>query len=406
MAKKMVKLINICLIGIVLISFTTWGCGCKKTEKEKLEKDNIISVKVAKVSQLRIKDLITITGSLMPNEKVIISNKKAGKVIKYYVDLGDYVKKGQVLAQINPVDYQLQHSETMARVESTQATLEGVNLLNIEEHSLVRQAKATLDDTKIRMERLKKLADNKLISMQDYDSARANYLAAKAAYENKISTIKKISKDLNAQKATNSISAQAVNDTRITSPIAGYIQKREISIGEYLNPNTEMFEIVQNNPLKISGKIPEKYALLIKKEQKVTFNVDSYPNKVFTAIITRVAPALDEKTRTLEIEMKVNNENNELKSGLFANITIDLGTEHAGLFVPETAVYTTVGLNKIFVMNGKNVTEHIVKLGEFVDNKVEVFNGVKLSDKVVITNVDKLSNGIEVNVVSAKDLNN
>lgn len=406
MAKKMSKLINICVICIVLVAITTWGCGCNKPTKVKDDNNEIISVKVSKVTQLNIKDRITITGSLIPNEKVIISNKKAGRVNKYYVDMGDYVKQGQILAQISPVDYQLQYNESMARQESTQAILEGVNLLNIEEHSLVRQAKASLDDSKIHMERLKKLADSKLIPLQDYDSARANYLANLASYENKLATIKKMSKDLNAQKASTGISAQAVYDTSVTAPMSGYVQKRNVSIGEYLPQYTEMFEIVQNNPLKIDAKIPEKYALLIHKSQTVTFSVESYPNKNFTAVITRVAPALDEKTRTLEIEMKVNNENNELKSGLFTDITIDLGTEHKGLFIPETAVYTTVGLNKVFVINGNKVTEHLVKLGDFVDDKVEIINEIKLSDKVVSTNVDKLSNGLEVNVVNSKDNKN
>lgn len=393
------------LICFILIVSLVVIPGCKKQESQVEETIKKVKIRVAPVSEYIIDDKIELTGSIIPYEKVIISNKNSGKVIKLYVDLGDKVSKGQLLAQINPVDYNLKYKESLAHFESTKATLEGVDIKTktAEEHSLVLQTKANLDDARLRMERLKDLAKQQLVSQQDYDSAYSKFLAAQAAYENSKTNLEKMQKDLNIKKASMDVSAQTLADTNVLAPISGYIQKRNVSLGEFLNPYSPMFELVQNNPLKIQASVPERFALKVEPGQQVAFSVDALPGKIFKGIITRVAPALDEKTRTLDIEITLDNKDNILKSGLFATITIDLGTEHKGLFVPESAVYNTVGLNKVFtVLNGK-AKEHIVDLGEIVDDKIEVLGDIKISDKIINTDVDTMSEGLEVEVVKVED---
>ena len=104
MKDKLSKIVDITLLCTFILILIMYSTGCKKTEPAKTDESNeLIDVRIGLVDKLTIKDKIKVTGSLIPFERVIISNKNPGKVISYYVDLGDYVKKGQLLAQINPL---------------------------------------------------------------------------------------------------------------------------------------------------------------------------------------------------------------------------------------------------------------------------------------------------------------
>lgn len=383
----------------------TSGCHIKKETKDELKDNKAINVRVSKTIELKTKDKIDITGSLLPFDEVIVSNEKSGKIIKIYNDLGDYVNKGQTLAKLDPIDYSIKYNEAKARHQSSIEALEGLLKDNdqIINHSLILKAKAEMDDAFSKQERLKELSKQKLIPQQDYDSAKAKYLAAKAAYENSITSVKRLKEDVKVTKESVNLSAQNLADTNIKAPISGYIQKKDVSLGEYLNTPTEMFVIVQNDPIKIKASIPEKYALKIRKGLKASFTVEAYPDKNFIAEVTRIAPALDQKTRTLEVEFLVNNKENLLKSGLFADMVLDLGTSHKGIFAPESSIYTTVGINKVFTVHNGQLKEHTVDLGDFIDNKVEVINNIEAGSQVVISDVDKLSDGLKVNIVNTEE---
>ncbi|MEW5821110.1 MAG: efflux RND transporter periplasmic adaptor subunit [Cyanobacteriota bacterium] len=405
--KKETQKILILSLLIFASTISLNACGINRliNNSKKETSSEVMLVKVSPVIEMNIKDQIEVSGILYPNEEVIVSNKITGKVLSINADLGDYVNKGKVIAQIDPLDYQYQTDELNARLNITKIKLEGVENKNktLDDHTIVQQAKANMDDAYSRMLRLEELVEKKLVSQQDYDSSKAKYIAAKATYENAKINVASMKSELLANKAATNLSAHNVSETRITSPISGYIQKRSISLGEYLKAFTEMFTIVQTNPIKIRANIPERYAGVMNKGSKIKFSVDSYPDRTFNGTVNRVAPAIDTTSHTFEIEALVNNENNELKPGLFASINIDLGTTHIGMFVPESAIYSTVGLNKIFTLDGNKTKEHIVKLGSFSDNMIEIINEIKLNDKVIITDVDKLTDGIEVNVVSSKD---
>jgi RND family efflux transporter MFP subunit len=377
--------------------------GCEKHQKKEHQLDiNRITVTYVKPVQILIEDKLNVTGTLYPNEKVIINNKQPGRVSNIYADLGDYVNQGQVLARLNPVDMNLVYEESMARQHSIRSSLE--DIADVQEHSLVRQTRAALDESETKMNRLKKLVDQKLISEQDYDTARANYLAAKAGYDNAVASVKKLSKELEVAKASSKRTVQDIKDTIISAPMSGYIQNREIAKGEYLRIDREMFVLVQTNPIKIKADIPEKYAFLVKKGIKVDFTVDAYTDKVFSGVITRVAPAINTKTHTFEIEVTVNNNDNLLKPGLFARLVINFDTTHQAILIPETAVYTTAGLNKVFTLEqGNKVKEHIVETGVILDDQIEIIGAIKPEDRVINTNVDKLSDNLEVNVVTKKE---
>lgn len=389
---------------VVLIAILIPACQEKKEEKEK-PNSKLTTVTISKVSQKLVKDEIQITGTIYPNEEVIISNEKEGKITKLLVDLGDFVKKGQLLAQIDPVDYSLEFNESQARLEATRSALEGLDntVKSLDEHSIVMQAKANLDEAELRMKRLKDLAAQKLVPLQDYDTAQSKYLASKAVYENAKTSVTKLKNDYKAMIAQNKISAKTVIDTKITAPMSGYIQQRSVTLGEYLKPNTQMMLLVQTNPLKIKAAIPEKYTTEIKKSQRVFFKVDAYNNRSFEGIITRIAPAVDIKTRTFEIEITVNNSNNLLKPGLFTKLTIDLGKFHNAIFVPDTAIYSIVGENKLFTYHNGKVKQHLIKLGTQFDNKIEVINKLNSDDYVVTSNLDQLTDGASVKVIDEKN---
>jgi len=181
----------------------------------------------------------------------------------------------------------------------------------------------------------------------------------------------------------------------VHAPFAGSVQKRTAALGEYVTVGTQLYELIATDPIKLRCPMPERFVPLAHPGMAVQLTVDAQPGVSYAGTITRIAPALDDQSRTLLIEAEVPNPKGILKPGYFAHVTMDLGQDRA-LFVPDSAVLRYAGVARVFIVQNGVAHTREVKTGEMMGNLVEITEGLKAGERVITTDVDRLADGVPV----------
>jgi RND family efflux transporter MFP subunit len=142
--------------------------------------------------------------------------------------------------------------------------------------------------------------------------------------------------------------------------------------------------------------VPEQFISAVSMGEPVNFTVDAYPGREFIGKVQFVSPSLQADQRALTVEAIVANPKAELKPGLFATARIELKDRTRGIVVPATAVQTSAGTSRVFVVNGDKVEERIVTIGQALGERVEISSGLKVGERVATTNVGQLADGMKV----------
>ena len=305
-------------------------------------------------------------GALFAHEQVVLSNKQAGYVSTVHVDFGDSVKREQTLAQMEREELSLQ-----------------VDLAE----SAIKQAQAMHMRAKAENERMQQLFAEQIIPPQRRDTAEAEYKVADAQVQ-----IAKKSLDLAKKR---------LRDTRIVSPVNGFVQERFANQGEYKTAASKLFEVVVVNPLKLRAPVPERFAAVAQIGMPLRVEVEALPGEVFEGKLSRMAAQVDHKTRTLLIEAVIPNANKKLRPGYFAHITGVLGEEEA-LFIPSAGVSRFAGVERVFVVQDNVVTSREVTSGMQDGEWIEISKGLTKDESVAISSLSRLADGMAVHVQFAE----
>lgn len=340
-------------------------------------------------------------GTLDPNEEVTVSNQVEGTVQKIFVDLGDAVRQGQVIAHLDTRELELAVHQQAAALQQELARL-GLNDANavVDEAttSQVRQAEATFEETKLRLVRTKKLTEEGVLSKQQLDEQQARYDVAEAAARSSRETVRNIRATIAARKAALSLAEKKLADAKVIAPMTGFIKDRLATQGQFLKSNSPVVTIVQSSPLKLRVDVPEGAVSSVKAGWPVHFRVDAFPERTFEGRITRISPSVDQQSRTLKLEAVVNNADGALKPGFFARVTIQTDRKDQAMVVPADALVNFAGLEKLFVIENGKIEERIVRSGTRLNGDVEILDGVKAGDLVAKSNLGNLQQGREVSV--------
>ena len=358
-----------------------------------------VSVQSAKVEVREIQRMVDAVGSLDPNEEITVSNQVEGMVSRVDVDLGDLVKSGQVIAQLDTSELDLAVRQQAAALQQELARLgltEKSADIDDATTSQVRQADATFNETKIQLDRIKHLVDEGLVPRQQLDEQQARYSVAEANLKSARENVSNIRATISARRVSLALAQKKLADAKITAPMDGFIKERLVSEGTYLKVNSPVVTLVQNSPLKLRFDVPENALDSVRVKGPVEFQVDSYQNRKFSGLISRISPSVDRQSRTMRVEALVNNVDGILKPGLFARVLILTPRRDKALVVPTAAVFQFAGLEKVFVIEGGKVSERIVRSGTQTDTFVEIVEGVKEGDLVAISNLGNLQQGREV----------
>ncbi len=364
-------------------------------------------VKAAAVERQQQQRTVEAVGSLFALDEVTVSSEAEGRVEQVMVDVGDRVGKGQVLARIVPVEFELTVEQQRAVLQQARARL-GLRdgdgeLKDVRQAAEVKKAAADLLDAEQKYQRAQSLLETGVIPRQQFDEAEARHKSAKATYDLAVQQVENLRASMQQTQATLNLANKRLRDTQIRAPFAGHVKTREVTVGQYLKVQTPVMAIVNIDPLRARLNVPEKMAPWVRVGREVKLSLEAFPGRDFVGRISRINPAVDEKTRTFEIEALVANRSGELKPGSFVKATIQSDKVDSILTIPHNAAAYLFGAYKVFVIEGQTIKEREVKLGDRIGERVEIIEGLQAGDKIAIAEGgQQLKDGMEVEIVSGE----
>ena len=273
-----------------------------------------------------------------------IAPQSSGRIQKLNVEVGNFVAKGQVLAEMDRV--QLDQAELKLRNDETE------------------------------LERVRTLLAQGGISQADFDQLELACNVSRSTYKN------------------------LLENTVLRSPVSGVVTARNYDRGDMYTMGQPIYTVQQITPVKILVAISETDYTKVKKGDKVNLTADALPGQTFQGTVNRLYPTMDAASHTFNIEVVVPNTKRELRPGMYVRADVNFG-DNRSITIPDTAVLKMqgAGTRTVFVINDEGLSEmRIVTLGRHFDGKYEVLDGLKEGDKVVYKGNSSLKAGVEVQI--------
>jgi RND family efflux transporter MFP subunit len=350
------------IVFLVLVLPVFFAGGCSQKEVGVVG-EKTINVQVQTIQAKSLRPFLEAIGTLKAFEQVIVSSEIEGILRTALVEEGNFVAKGTLIATVEDRDY----ASELRRVEAA-----------------LRQAEATLVNARAEYRRKETLYKEELVTKQQFDDVVTRLAVAEA--------------EVDRAKEALAIAKERYAKTRILAPMSGFISEKKISQGEYLRNGTPLYVLVQIDPLKLFFTISEKDIGRIRVNQDVQFLVDAYPGREFKGKVSIIYPTVDERTRTLTVEARASNPERLLKPGLFAKVILYTSEHKDTVVIPVTSMLYEGKSIKAFVLEGDRAKERIIKVGNKYDDLMEVLEGVKEGETLVVAGQQNLAEGVKVNV--------
>ena len=338
---KYIKTLSLSALALLAVS-----CGNKSEAKaEETQVQEKVQVKIAKVTSADIPQTETYTATVESDVKNNIAPNASYRIEKIYVEVGDQVRKGQVLVQLDA--------------------------------SSMQQMKLQLENQKVEFGRTEQLYQVGGASKAEYDNAKMQLDVISTQYK------------------------QLVENTQLLSPISGVVTARNYDNGDlYSSGSGPVLTIEQTNPVKVMVNISEEYYKKVYKGMSVDIDLDAYKGETFNGKVTVVYPTVDVATHTFPVEVTISNPAQKVRPGMFARATVNFGSLNHVL-VPDEALVKQIGAGDryVYVYKDGKVSYNKVELGQHIGTNYEIISGVNPGDEVVIAGQARLANGKEVEVV-------
>ena len=344
-------------------------------------------VKTARVEETPFGETVTVNGTLAAYDQSTASVKVPGRLRTINVDLGSVVRRGQVIAQVEPQDYNLRVQQAEAALAQARARL-GLSpdgrddRVNAEQTGTVRQARAVLDEARVNRDRFAKLVEQGVVARSDFEAADASFKVALSRYQDSIEEIRNRQGLLAQRRSELSLTRQQLADTSVYAPLDGIVQEKRASVGEYLAAGAPVVDIVRMDPLRLRAEVPERDARNVRSGQNVRLTVDG-DTSVYVGQIMRLSPVIAEQSRILVVEADVRN-NGKLRPGAFARAEIATNEAKMAATVPSNAIITFAGIEKVIVVENGKALEKPVTTGRRNGDWTEIVAGVNVGDQVVV----------------------
>ncbi len=353
-------------ISIVSLLFFLFFYACQGDEAKQLpEEKKAVSVSASKVKSMDVPHFIAQTGTLLPDESVIVKSEAKGRIREICFEEGRKVREGTLLVKLDDAKIRAQIKRLNAQIE---------------------QHKIELALTEKTLERKKNLLRNDVISDQEFDDLTAQ---------------KAIGRSLIAQSEASLIEAQEnLDDTRIRAPLDGITSERLVSEGDYMAVGDPVVTVVRINPLKVSVRIFEKFKKKIHRGMPVNITVDAFPGEVFNGKVYFISPEVDTKTRTFLVKAMVPNSGFRLNPGMFANISIEQERDGKALVVPWEAIVQLEDRAFLFTIEKKKARQVPVEVVKIFDDMAEVKGSLEPGQQVVIDGKFTVDDGDTVRILN------
>jgi len=358
-------------------------------------------VKTTAVAETPFGETVTANGTLAAFDQTTVSVKVPGRLNTISVDLGSVVRRGQVIAQIDPQDYSLRVQQADAALAQARVRLglspQGSDeKIDPEQTSTVRQARAVYDEARVARDRAAKLVEQGVIAKAEFDAANSAFKVAEGRYQDAYEEVRNRQGILAQRKSELALAQQQLKDTSVVAPLDGIVQEKRASVGEYLAAGAPLVNIVKMDPLRLRAEIPERESRQVHAGQDVRVTVEGDAN-VYLGKIMRLSPVIAEQNRILVVEADVRN-NGSLRPGSFAHAEIVTNDAKMAVTVPNNAIVTFAGIEKVIVVQNGKALERPITTGRRSPEFTEIVAGVNVGEKVVV-DPGNLQSGQAVEVV-------
>ncbi|HSS78121.1 MAG TPA: efflux RND transporter periplasmic adaptor subunit [Thermoanaerobaculia bacterium] len=387
------------LIGLALaaaLPVLLAGCGgdpaaaARKGRKAAPSGDtgDVRQVRIVKAEESRLARSVDVSGTLAADQQATLGLKVAGRLDKIFVDIGTPVRRGQAIARLVPTDFELRVTQAQTALVQARVRLslppEGPDaVVPPEQTAGVRQAAATLKQAQLTLERMKRLFDQQLIPRSDLDSAEAALGVADGRYQEAVEEARTRQAILGQRRSELGLAEQQLTDSVLTAPFDGTIRERLANAGDYVAVGAPIAVLVQVHPLRLRLAVPERDAAGIKVGQRVDLTVEGDPGK-HAGRVARISPSITEDNRTLMVEAEVPNVDGRLRPGSFARAEIVVLAADSAVLVPASSIVSFAGIDKVMGVEDGKAVEKRVKTGRKAGDRIEIVDGVKPGESVVV----------------------
>src|SRR5256884_1999181 len=383
------RLAWLCLAATLLVTVTACKSDYPASGKAASADGKLPSrqVKTVKVAEIPVGEMVTVNGNLAAYDQTTVGMKVPGRLQTISVDLGSVVRKGQVIAQLEQQDYKLRVQQAEAGLAQARARLglspDGADdRVTAEETGTVRQAKALLEDAKLKRDRAAKLVQQGITPRAEYDTVDSDYKVAQSRYQDAFEEIRNRQGLLAQRRSELSLAKQQLADTVVYAPMDGVVQEKKSSSGEYLAAGAPVVDVVKMDPLRLRVDVPERDSHNVRLGQSVRVSLEGDPNS-YLGYIKRLSPTISEQNRVLSVEADVRN-NGQLRPGAFVKAEIVTNQTSSAVTVPLNALVTFAGIDKVILVENGKALEKAVTVGRRGDNWIEIKAGINLGQTVVI----------------------
>ena len=377
-------------IVMALVGLLGWQAHRKASTSRKASarqhRTVAVAVEVAPIQKTTIRDIGRFAGSLLPRSYFVVAPKIAGRLEKLMVNIGDFVKRGQLIAVLDDEEYAQQVEQARAELEVAKAT--------------VAESRSMLDMAQREFERAKALRQKKIASESELDAAEAQYKTQDAKYKVALAQVAQKEAALKATQVRLSYTKirawwEDGNESRI-------VGERFVDEGAMLKANDPIVSVLDIHALTGVIHVIERDYSDVRVGQEAIVTTDAFPDRIFTGKILRVAPLLKETSREARVEIEVPNRDRLLKPGMFIRAQIEFSSHDNATVVPSAALAKRNGQQGIFVADTENRKAHFVPVTVgVVDGKLAEVVKPALSGYVVTLGQHLLEDGAPITLPEA-----
>lgn len=403
---------------VAALSLWAASCGGSRAQVNKKEAEaaqaapQAVEVTSAPAIQRDLPRFVEATGSLAADAQTDVAPIVGGRVVSVGVDLGTYVRKGQVIAQLDSGDARLRLEQSQAALAQANAAVAQaearIGLRSGQKFDPTRvaevlAARAAYDLAEKNLRRYEQLLESGDISRAAYDQQRAQrdqlreqYQAALTQANQSYAAVQTARAAAAAAQVQVEQAQKGIRDVTIYSPISGYVVERAADLGEFVSTSNRVATIARTNPLRVRIDVPEQSIASVRPGQSVSVSVSTYPDRSFAGRVARVSPNVSQQSRTLTVEAEVENGENLLKPGQFATIRVLMPQTDPAILVPARAVRTDGTTARVYVIQDGFARERLVATGRQDGDLIEIKGNVAAGETVATSNVEQLADGVPV----------
>ncbi len=377
--QKVILVLSIIIAGLVL-----WRVGKAIFKKSNFSgfRQPAVAVEIAPLEIGLIRDVGQFSGTLIPKSQFVVAPKVSGKLKKLYVDIGDRVYRGQIVAQLDDEEYLQQVAQAEADLKVARANFE--------------EARSALELSRKELERAETLHKKGILSDAQFDSVRAQFQAQEAKF--KVAEAQVANREAALETAKVRLSYTRIIATWEKGSDVRYVGERFVDEGALLSVNTPIISIIDIQPITCVIYATDKEYFRIKVGQDVSVSSTVFPKKKFHGKVVRLAPLLKETSRQARVEIDIDNENGQLKPGMFVGAEIEFEKRNNVKIVSFSSIVSRGNLQGVFVadIENKKAIFKPVKVGIIEGERAEILEPSDISGFVVTLGQHLLQDGMGI----------